>query len=193
MKKILTIATLLVVFIGILSVNVNAATRKSTKNTTNTTNTTSTKTNTANSVDAIYEIGAKYGMTAKDKQELQNFIDRNGITDAQVEKLLVKTQEVEKVMVEAGTTDYNKLTKAQKDQLKAIANEAASEIGVSLVFRSKAVDIYKDGKKVLVITNNNGKLSYTGNRSNIAVIAVSSVAVIALAAVVLRKRTAVAR
>ena len=32
MKKLLTIATLLVVFMGILSVNVNAATKKSTKN-----------------------------------------------------------------------------------------------------------------------------------------------------------------
>ena len=90
-------------------------------------------------------------------------------------------------MTAAGATDYNKLTKAQKEQLKTIANEAASEVGISLVFRSKAVDIYKDGKKVLVITNNNGKLSYTGNKSNIAVIAVSSVAVIALAAVVIKK------
>ncbi|MCI8546166.1 MAG: hypothetical protein HFJ44_02925 [Clostridia bacterium] len=196
MKKLLTIATLLVVFMGILSVNVNAATKKSTKNkSSNTTTTTSTKKeeSSADTVDEIYEIGKKYGMTAKDKQELQNFIDRNGLTNAQVEKLLAKTKEAEKVMTAAGTTDYNKLTKAQKEQLKTIANEAASEVGISLVFRSKAVDIYKDGKKVLVITNNNGKLSYTGNKSNIAVIAVSSVAVIALAAVVIKKRSAVAR
>lgn len=198
MKKILTIATLIVVFIGILSVNVNAVTRKTTTNTTNTTTTNTTKSTSktstsANTVDAIYEIGQKYGMTTKDKQELQNFIDRNNITDAQVEKILAKTKEAEKVMIAAGTTDYNKLTSAQKEQLKTIANEAASEIGVSLVFRSKAVDIYKDGKKVLVITNKNGKLSYTGNRPNIAVIAVSSVAVIALAAVVIKKRTAVAK
>lgn len=196
MKKLLTIATLIVVFMGILSINVNAVTRKTTTNTSTSTNTTksSNKASTsANNVDAIYEIGSKYGMTTKDKQELQNFIDRNGITDAQVEKILAKTKEAEKIMIAAGTTDYNKLTTAQKDQLKAIANETASEIGVSLVFRSKAVDIYKDGKKVLVITNNNGKLSYTGNKSNIAVIAVSSVAVIALAAVVIKKRTAVAK
>lgn len=194
MKKLLTIATLLVVFMGILSVNVNAATKKSTKSKTSNTTTTSKKEeSSANTVDEIYEIGTKYGMTAKDKQELQNFIDRNGLTSSQVEKLLEKTKEAEKVMTAAGTTDYNKLTKAQKDQLKTIANEAASDVGISLVFRSKAVDIYKDGKKVLVITNNNGKLSYTGNKSNIAVIAVSSVAVIALAAVVIKKRSAVAR
>ena len=91
MKKLLTIATLLVVFMGILSVNVNAATKKSTKNkSSNTTTTTSTKKeeSSADTVDEIYEIGKKYGMTAKDKQELQNFIDRNGLTNAQVEKLL---------------------------------------------------------------------------------------------------------
>lgn len=198
MKKLLTIATLIVVFMGILSINVNAVTRKTTTNTNTSTSTNTTKSSnkastSANNVDAIYEIGSKYGMTTKDKQELQNFIDRNGITDAQVEKILAKTKEAEKIMIAAGTTDYNKLTTAQKDQLKAIANETASEIGVSLVFRSKAVDIYKDGKKVLVITNKNGKLSYTGNRTNIAVIAVSSVAVIALAAVVIKKRTAVAK
>ena len=123
MKKLLTIATLLVVFMGILSVNVNAATKKSTKNkSSNTTTTTSTKKeeSSADTVDEIYEIGKKYGMTAKDKQELQNFIDRNGLTNAQVEKLLAKTKEAEKVMTAAGATDYNKLTKAQKEQLLLI-------------------------------------------------------------------------
>ena len=113
MKKLLTIATLIVVFMGILSINVNAVTRKTTTNTSTSTNTTksSNKASTsANNVDAIYEIGSKYGMTTKDKQELQNFIDRNGITDAQVEKILAKTKEAEKIMIAAGTTDYNKLT-----------------------------------------------------------------------------------
>jgi len=70
MKKLLTIATLLVVFMGILSVNVNAATKKSTKNKSSNTTTTSTKKeeSSADTVDEIYEIGKKYGMTAKDKQ-----------------------------------------------------------------------------------------------------------------------------
>ena len=170
MKKLFVIATLAVVLMGMLAVSVNATT--------------------ADSVNEIYTIGSKYGMTENDKQQLQNFIDRNGITEAQAAKLVEKAKEAEQVMTSAGKTKYSELTTAEKDKLKAIANSAASEVGVSLVFKAKSVEIWKDSKKLLVVTNNEGKLAYTGNTSNVVAIAVSSIAVVALAVIIVNKRIA---
>ncbi len=170
MKKLFVIATLAVVLMGMLAVSVNATT--------------------ADSVNEIYTIGSKYGMTENDKQQLQNFIDRNEITEAQATKLVEKAKEAEAVMTAAGKTNYSDLTTAQKDQLKSIANSAASEVGVSLVFKAQGVEIWKNGKKLMVVTNHDGKLAYTGNSLNIVAITVSSVAAIALAAVIIKKRIA---
>ncbi len=170
MKKLFVIATLAVVLMGMLAVSVNATT--------------------ADSVNEIYTIGSKYGMTENDKQQLQNFIDRNEITEAQATKLVEKAKEAEAVMTAAGKTNYSDLTTAQKDQLKSIANSAASEVGVSLVFKTQGVEIWKNGKKLMVVTNHDGKLAYTGNSLNIVAITVSSVAAIALAAVIIKKRIA---
>ena len=170
MKKLFVIATLAVVLMGMLAVSVNATT--------------------ADSVNEIYTIGSKYGMTENDKQQLQNFIDRNEITEAQATKLVEKAKEAEAVMTAAGKTNYSDLTTAQKDQLKSIANSAASEVGVSLVFKTQGVEIWKNGKKLMVVTNHDGQLAYTGNSLNIVAITVSSVAAIALAAVIIKKRIA---
>lgn len=170
MKKLFVIATLAVVLMGMLAVSVNATT--------------------TDSVNEIYTIGSKYGMTENDKQQLQNFIDRNEITEAQATKLVEKAKEAEAVMTAAGKTNYSDLTTAQKDQLKSIANSAASEVGVSLVFKTQGVEIWKNGKKLMVVTNHDGKLAYTGNSLNIVAITVSSVAAIALAAVIIKKRIA---
>ena len=74
--------------------------------------------------------------------------------------------------------------------MKSIANEAASIVGVSLVFKAGTVEIYKDGKLVETLTSNTGTLAYTGNTMNI-VLVVSSIAIIALGtAVIARKRLA---
>ena len=160
MKKLFVIATLAVVLMGMLAVSVNATT--------------------ADSVNEIYTIGSKYGMTENDKQQLQNFIDRNEITEAQATKLVEKAKEAEAVMTAAGKTNYSDLT----------TNSAASEVGVSLVFKTQGVEIWKNGKKLMVVTNHDGKLAYTGNSLNIVAITVSSVAAIALAAVIIKKRIA---
>jgi len=91
-------------------------------------------------------------------------------------------------MEAAGTTDYSKLTDAQKDQIKSIANSAADIIDVKLVFKKNTVEIYNNaGKLIETIGNNNGKLAYTGNNVNV-VLTTSVIAVIALAITVATKR-----
>lgn len=173
MKKMLSVAILAIMLVVAMSSCVSAATK-------------------AESLDQIYAIGAKYGMTAADKVKLERYLSSNDVTEAEASQLVTKAQEVAEVFDNAGVTNYADLKEDQKDQVKAIATDAAALVDVTLVFKTKAVDVYKDGKKVESVTENNGKLAYTGNEVNVALIA-GSVAVIALAAAVLVKRTAIAR
>ena len=172
MKKILSIALLVVILATMMAGIVNAAT-------------------TSESIEAIYALGSKYGMTSADKVKLERFIADYDVTEDQASQLLAKAQEAEKIMIAAGVTNYSELTADQKNQIKSIANEAASIVGVTLTFKKGAVEIYKDGKLIETITNTDGKLAYTGNETNVVLIA-SSIAVIALTAVIIKKRTAVA-
>ena len=85
--------------------------------------------------------------------------------------------------------NYDKLTKAQKNEVKSIATEAAKIVDLKLVFNKKSVAIYnKDGKLVETVSNTNGKLAYTGNVVNVVVLATTVVALVAVSAVVARKR-----
>ena len=91
-------------------------------------------------------------------------------------------------MKDNNTTDYKALPDDVKTQLRSLAVQAADIAGVTLDFTSDGINIYKDGKLIESITSANiGKLAYTGNATNIAII-VSAVAVIAIAATVLVKR-----
>ena len=141
-------------------------------------------------IEKVYEMGVKYGLTSADKVKMERFFADNPVTEAQADQLVAKAEEAVAIMEEAGVTNIKELTTEQKNQLKTVANEAASIVGVSLVFKAGAVEIYKDGQLVETITSNNGTLAYTGNTMNI-VLVVSSIAIIALGiAVVARKRLA---
>lgn len=171
MKKILTISILAVVLLMSL-VNVACAATKDTL------------------ADTLYKMGAEYGMTAADKVKIERYLAENPVTDEQANTIVAKAEEAVAVMKEAGTKDYSKLTTAQKDKVKAIATEAASAIDVKLVFKTKSVEIYKNGKLIETVTNNNGKLAYTGNSVNV-VLVVTMVAVVALSLIaVARKKLA---
>ena len=102
-------------------------------------------------------------------------------------KMYYTPEEAVKVMEDAGVTNVSKLNSKQLDKIKSIANEAATIVDVTLKFKKNSVEIYKDGKLIEEVTSNNGKLAYTGNNVN-AVLAVSSVTVIALATVFVVKK-----
>ena len=69
-----------------------------------------------------------------------------------------------------------------------IAKSAAEIANVKLVFKTGSVEIYdQNGKLIETITENNGKLAYTGNNVNI-VLVVSVIATIALAITVVAKK-----
>lgn len=143
---------------------------------------------TATLADELYSKGSKYGMTSADKVKIERYLSENTVTDEQANAIVAKADEAIAVMEAAGTTDYSKLTDAQKDKLKSIANSAASIIDVKLVFKKNTVEIYDNaGKLIETIGQNNGKLAYTGNNVNV-VLTTSVIAIIALAITVATKR-----
>ena len=159
MKKTLTIALLAIITIMALATGVNAATSSTL-------------------ADELYAKGSKYGMTSADKVKIERYLKENPVTDAQANEILTKADEAIAVMEKAGVTNYDKLTKAQKNEVKSIATEAAKSVDLKLVFNKKSVAIY----------NNDGKLAYTGNVVNVVVLATTVVALVAVSAVVARKR-----
>ena len=172
MKRTLTIALLVVMAVMCLA-------------------TASYATTSAELADKLYEKGQAYGMTSADKVKIERYLSEYPVTDEEANSILAKADEAIAVMNEAGVKEYSDLTKAQKTEIKNIAKEAAEIIDVQLVFSTGKVEVVKDGKIIETITNNDGKLAYTGNTNTVLV--ASSIAVIALAAgitVVAKKRFA---
>ena len=171
MKKTLTVVILFVMLVSLLATGVSAV-------------------STDEMIETVYNMAVPYGATSADKVKMERFFADNPITDEQADQIVAKAEEAVAVMQSAGVTSVKDLTIDQKNQLKSIANEAASIVGVSLVFKAGTVEIYKDGKLVETLTSSTGTLAYTGNTMNI-VLVVSSIAIIALGtAVIARKRLA---
>ncbi|MBR3002596.1 MAG: hypothetical protein IKF38_03410 [Clostridia bacterium] len=137
----------------------------------------------------IYAKGAKYGVTESHKVKMERYIASYPVTDEQANKVMAKVDEVVKVFENAKVTNIAKLSSADLKKVQDLATEAASIVDVKIVWKGLTVDIMKNGKVVDVL-DFSGKLSYTGNEVNGALV-VSSVAVVALAAgFILRKKFA---
>ena len=173
MKKIVSsIVMLAIVLTMFLGTSVNAAT-------------------TNELVDKIYSMGQPYGLTSSDKVRLERFLADNPVTEAEADTLIAKAEEAVAVMENAGATSVSELTREQKNELQGIAKEAASIVGVNLVFKAGTVEVYKDGKLIESISNNYGKLAYTGNNiSTVAVVSLVAIFALAIGLVFARRRVA---
>ena len=171
MKKLLTSVLLIVMLVMVVAPFVNASSETL--------------------ADDLYAKLSAYGMTSADKVKVERYLADNEVTDEQASAILAKADEAIAIMDAEGTKDVRELSADAKAKIKAIAQETASTIGLTLVFTSGTVEVYKDGELIDTVTlSNSGKLAYTGNNINVLLV-VASVAVIALATtVVVRKRMA---
>lgn len=171
MKKILSIVTLIVIVTILATTNVFATTN-------------------AELPQALLDIGSKYGMTNADKVRIERYLSDYPVTEEQANQLVAKAQNIAKVMDDAGKTKINELTSTELSKVKTIANEAANIANVTLKFNTNNVEVYKNGKRIETIKNENGKLAYTGNDVNVALV-VSLISVVALSAgIIVRKKIA---
>lgn len=168
MKKILSITILMVIALALLGGAVNAATTETLAN-------------------DLYALGAKYGITAADKVKIERYLADNPVTEEEANQIIAKANEAVKIMEDNNATKLSEVKKEDREKLKTIANEAASVADLTITFKPGTAEIYKDGKAIETVTMNNGKLAYTGNNTNI-VLVVSSVAIIALATIIVARK-----
>lgn len=119
--------------------------------------------------------------------KIERYLKDYPVSASEAEKIKGKVDEAKEVVKAAGVKDLSKLSKADQEKLKSIANEVATIINVNLVFKNGSVEIYKNGKLIENVYFSE-KLSYTGNEMNL--LGISTVAIFALATgvFVVRKR-----
>ena len=168
MKKTLIIVTLFVMLIALTLTGVKASS--------------------ATLANDLYAKLAPYGATNTEKVRIERYVADNNVTDAQAATVLAKVDAAIAVMNAEGVTDYRQLSESGKSQIKALAQEAANAVGLTLTFTDGTVQVYSQTGKLIDAqkTGASGKLAYTGN-GNTALV-VSSIAVIALAAIVVAKK-----
>lgn len=123
--------------------------------------------------------GEVISLSSADIVKLERFLNDNPVSEAEANSVISKAENIIKIANDSGVNDISKLSNADKEKIISIANEAASILGVTLNFSNNGVEVYKDGQKIEVFTLNNEKLAYTG--SNISVLTVSGIAIIAVA------------
>ena len=166
MKKTLTIAVLFVMLVTLVLTGVKAVTG-------------------ATLADEIYKKLSSYGMSNSDKVRIERYV--KDISEEKANVILSKVDAAVGIMQQENVTDFRKLSAQSRSQVQALAQEAANTIGYSLTFENGAVEVYNnEGKLVETVSmTNNGSLAYTGNNS--VVLVASSIAVIALATIVVAK------
>ncbi len=146
MKKIISIVFLIAMISLLFTTVVNAETTTSN-----------------NLADELYELGAKYGLNAGGKVEIERFIRTYNVTDNQAAEIYAKATEAVSDLQNAGITDIKDVTPELKSQLIEIANEAAGVVGAKVTLTNgKAVVVGKDGKVFTTVSFDNGTLAYTG-------------------------------
>ncbi len=167
MKKFITVAILFVLLIISTFNAVNAATNQTLP-------------------DELYEIGAYYGMTENDKVKMEQYLKDYPLSEADCNRILDLAKQAEQIMIDNNTKDVHSLPADVRAQLIDLANRAAAIAGVTLDFKSRGIDVYKDGVMINSLSLS-GKLPYTGNTATPIIIA-SAVAMIAIATIILVKK-----
>ncbi len=138
--------------------------------------------------DEIYAKLSKYGMSAADKVKIERNLGE--VTAEQESQILGYVNEIASTMETDNLTNVKDLDSKGQEWIKIQIQEAAKVVGFTVNFNDGKVNVYNP-QGVLVESvplSDNGKLAYTGNNVN-TILVVSSVAVIALAAAVVAKKT----
>lgn len=176
MRKLAAVALLLVMLIGVFAGTVNAA----------------TESELLEYLSQEFKVGGEtISISAEDKVKIERYLNENEVTAEQADSIIAKVDQVIAILEEAGETDLTKLSREDKDRIMAIANEAASVLGLTLSYdaSTKTISVYKDGKLIestSIASETSGELVQTGSTGYVYV-AILAVAIIAVVAVVTKK------
>lgn len=135
--------------------------------------------------------GKSVSLSADEKGAVRKYLESNPLSDEDAEAVKNKVDAAIAIMDDAGVTDISKLSDADKDAIVSLANSAAEIAGVTVsVDTAKKTVTVKDSKGKVVFAEDyttRETLTYTG--ANYAMYIVPVVAIIAVAMVVVIKRS----
>lgn len=128
--------------------------------------------------------GEEVKLSDSDILNVKKYLEQYPVSEGDADKIIAKVDEAVALVNKAGTTNLTKLSKAQKDELIKIAQEAASIAGATISYdnKDKVVTIYKNGE-VFTTRTLDSKFVQTGSNATMYVV-IALVAVIAVATVV---------
>ncbi len=174
MKKVLKTALIFILMLLVYTTVVNAAT---------------TEELVAYASKTFTIAGEKVKLSDGDVLKVKRFLSENPISESDGDTIIDKAEQIISIMNTEGVANPTKLSKAKKEQVLSIAQEAAAVTGATLTYDStnKVVTVYKNGKTIESISLKNDKFVQTGN-DNTAYVVAGIVAVIAVATVVILKK-----
>ena len=142
--------------------------------------------------DLIAHISKTYTIAGKDVKisdadlvKAKRYFSEYPVSSSDADKIIKKIDEAVELMNKQGVSNPAKLSKAKKDELLNIAQEAAKLAGASISYdsKNKSIAIYRDGKQYDSISTNTYKFVSTGANNMIYVVALGG-AIIAIATVI---------
>lgn len=136
--------------------------------------------------------GKQVKLSDADVLKVKRYLSENPVTSSDADRIIAKAEQIISIMRAEGVADITKLSKAKKDEVLKLAQEAAAITGATLTYDStnKAITVYKNGKKVESVSLQNYKFVQTGSDNTMYVV-IPTVAVISVATVIiLRKKKA---
>ncbi len=132
--------------------------------------------------------GKDVKLSNADIVRVERYLNENEVSDAEAKQIIAKMDEIVTILDKEGVTDLTKLSDAKKEEVLNLAKEAAEVVGATLTYdnSSKTLTVYQNGTKIEAISLN-PYLKQTGT-SNIALVSLSGVAVVSVAAALYRKK-----
>lgn len=169
MKKILTVTLLIVLTIALLGTVVNATTEDELEK----------------YLTSSHEVAGKtLKLTSAEIKQVKDYFADNNITNAQATTIMNNINKVVAVLENAGTTDYTRLTSAEKAEILSYANTAAAEVGLTINTDNRTVT---DVNGNVVFKASSNALVQTGV-NYVPYIAIAGIAIIAVAGAVIIKK-----
>ena len=116
--------------------------------------------------------------------KVERYLSTHDVTDEQATAVKAKIDEGKALLNKAGVADYTKMSRADKQQLLKIGQEAAKALGLTMTYNAseKRVEIY-EGTKMLDSQPINADILVQTGSNNVVYIVLAAAAIIAIAGV----------
>ena len=159
MKKIRNIVCLFVAMLLVGTLNVNAMSKDELK---------------AKLTKAYTINGATFQATSDQKVEIERYLSQNDVSESDADYIASKIDEAIAIIERGNANSFEKLTKAEKNEIKALLTEVSNNTSVKVTAVKNGVKVYNlDGTVFTVVTV--PKVKYTDTYMIIALAGVVSI------------------